>query len=180
MRSILLLFCGVVAVVGDVTSRATAPGSCYVANTAVIWYGDPDYKIHRILTTGIRRYDDAGNGTMMRCVPKDSADLVANRAALARVIDSLRLDPPRIVTRVELTAQSSKLIESQLVSLNAKAKTHSDNFANIEIVDVRRRDGTEVPEVVLPELSKTPGETEACKARNDSLHQAGSHIRPAC
>jgi len=179
MRALLLLS-AFVAAIGGHTNRVSAPPSCYVANTAVIWYGDPDYKIHRIVTTGIRRYDDAGNSTMARCAPKDSADLVANRQALARVIDTLRVDPPRTMTRMELTAQSSTLIESQLVSLDAKAKAHSDEFSNIEIVHVRKSDGSEVPEVTLPRLSKTPLDAAACIARSDSLRRAGSPIRPAC
>jgi hypothetical protein len=180
MRAILLLLSGFVAAVSGLTNRTSAPAFCFVANTAVIWYGDPDYKIHRIVTTGIRRYDDAGNSTMARCAPKDSADLVANRQALVRVIDTLRIDPPRTMTRMELTAQSSKLIESQLVSLDAKAKAHSDDFSNIEIVEVRKGDGSEVPEVALPTLSKTPPEAAACTARSDSLRRAGARVRPAC
>lgn len=164
----------------SVTEWGQVPAYCYVANTAVIWYGDPEYKIHRIITTGIRRYANAGNGSIAKCAPKDAADLAANRAALARVVDSMHVAAPFVMTRMELTVQSVELIRSQLVALDAKARAHPDDFAYTEIVDVTRRDGSEATEVPLPALSTTPRDAESCKARNDSLHRAVSAVRPAC
>ncbi|HTE45989.1 MAG TPA: hypothetical protein VK636_12135 [Gemmatimonadaceae bacterium] len=180
MRGLPVVLAGVVVGVGSLTSRVMVPPSCYVANTAVIWHGDPDYTIHRIITTGIRRYDDAGQGTIAQCAPKDSADIVANRAALARVVDSLRVEPPLTMNRLELAARSEQLILSQLVSLDAKARAHSDRFLGLEIVEVKRANGAEVSATALPAFSKTPSETESCKARNENLQRSASRVRWAC
>ncbi|MEP6496105.1 MAG: hypothetical protein ABJF01_25750 [bacterium] len=179
MRSIPILLAGAVVGIGGLTSRVIAPVSCYVANTAVIWHGDPDYTIHRVITTGIRRYD-GGPGTIAQCVPKDSGELVANREVLERAVDSIRLDPPMTMNRLELSAQSAQLIRSQLVSLEAKARAHPDGFVGIEIVDVQAANGSQVPEIALPSFSTTTSDAEACAARNESLQRAGSRMRWAC
>jgi hypothetical protein len=180
MRGIPVLITGVVASVGGFTRPTLGPPACYVANTAVIWHGDPDYSIRRIISTGIRRYEDSGAGAANHCVPKDSADLAANREALARVVDSMHLAPPLVTSRLEIAAQSAELVRSQIVSLEAKARSHPDNFSGLEIVDVRRPSGSSVPAAELPPLSKTVDRANWCRAANDSLGRLGSTIRMAC
>jgi hypothetical protein len=154
----------------------TAP-RCFVAVTAVIAMPDP-YRVTRVVTTGVREYEDDGNGTVAYCEPRDVGRLRIAREAVDRRIATSHHDAPN-VEHVVIRSTSPTVAAQHLVYI-AAASRGAPEFTGIEIVALKAPDGTEFREIPLPPLLATDSARTACGRANLALRRNAASFHWAC
>jgi hypothetical protein len=159
------------------TAAATPPPPCYVVVTAIVSTANP-YTIHRVVTTGIRRYEDTGNGSPSYCTPSDDT-----RAARALTAVDMRLRDSTVTGDVEhvvVRTTSPDVAGAHLVQIVAKARATPADFKRVEVVSVKDARGTEQDSIPMPALSHDANARAACAADNAALQRTRVSFAWAC
>jgi hypothetical protein len=162
-------------------AAATRVGSgaqpCYVAVTAVVSLPAP-YRVARVVTTGVREYEDDGTGTAAYCEPLDVARLHAARAAIDRQIETSH-QAEQNVERVVIRSTSATVVAQHLVYVAASGHAFAE-FHGVEVVTLEAPNGTEYRELPLPSLLPTDSARAACDSANVALRQNAAPFHWAC
>jgi hypothetical protein len=158
----------------------TAPGeACYVAELAVIVDDVADFKYHRVVVSGIRRFeatrDVAGN-----CEPRDAMAVNAMKRAVEQRLDSVRVAPRQMRTTIALQHTSLDFIKSQIVRFATLAREHAGTFKRVEVVSVNVPGAPRSEELPLPRLATSDADAAACASDNAGLVRAGATFLWAC
>lgn len=176
-RQVLAVAVALVAIHPTVAFAATP---CYVLVAVIVFEPAPSALIHRIVATGVRRFDDAGGGTESNCVPTAStAVLLGERAVLSRA-DSSGITPPLRFDRVVLRGISAEAVVGRFVAMAATARERSSRFTRVEIVSLAAYFGTEPQQASIPRQSQNERERERCVADNDELQRTNAGLRWLC
>lgn len=160
----------------DSAGRSASATPCFVAITVVLAAEHP-YSIHRVVTTGVRRYEDSGGGTVGSCAPADKGAIAAARRAVDTRVDSTRgaLHVEHVIVR----STSADVVSSHLVRIAARASTDTV-FAGAEVVNVNAPDGSAVIAMPLPPLTTGERQRSRCWERNAMLQQGNASFHWAC
>lgn len=160
------------------TTPASAP-SCYAAITTILSTSAP-YTIKRVVTTGVRRYDDDGTGTISYCASINAARFAEARGAVERRLHEPPAPASDNVEHVVIRSTSSTIAAEHLKYVVAKAAESGDAFPGVEVVRLKAADVTDVDELPLPPLLPTKRARTACAAANAALVRAGASFHWAC
>jgi hypothetical protein len=173
-----------VALLAAITASRTvrpfvAAPSCYAAVTTIVSTPAP-YRIKRIVTTGVRRYDDDGNGTISYCAPVDAARFTAARAAVEQRLHESSVPTSDNVEHVVIRSTLSSVVAEHLKYVVAKAAEAGDAFPGVEVVRLKAANGKDDDELPLPPLLPTSRARSACAEANVALERAAAPFHWAC
>jgi hypothetical protein len=163
-----------------VTRHATPPEACFVAAVAMIVEDVADYRFHRVVVAGIRKFDLESGAASGDCTPRNAAVPAVMRHAIDKALDSINLKPPTVRANVELHHTSLEVVQSEIARIAVRAREHAGDFVRVEVVplDASALVGSE--EVALPRLAKDDADATACASDNLRLARAGATRRWAC
>ncbi|MDB4878538.1 MAG: hypothetical protein JWM41_4984 [Gemmatimonadetes bacterium] len=162
---------------GRVSGAIVLPEPCYAAVTVIRAEAKP-YAIKRVVTTGVRRYDDAGGGSISVCTPANGKQFDAARAEVEK-----RVQTPAITGEIEhviVKSTSAVIVMDHIRAIVAKAETTPGDFRAVEVVILKAPDGKELDETALPRLLKSESARASCLADNAALKQTNAPFHWAC
>jgi hypothetical protein len=174
---ITITFAIAVAGVRTITAAPTRADSCYAASTVILSTSNP-YRIKRVVTTGVRRYDDAGGGSISACHPTNARHLNAAQTALDKFVQESA--PSGDLEHVVMTSTSPVIAGDHLRHIVAKANESHGTFRGVEIVDLKDADGKEIDELPLPRFAPSDSAHAACVNENATLRRAHAPFHWAC
>ena len=145
--------------------------SCYATLIALVADAHP-YTIRRVVTTGVRRFDDAGGGTRAHCAPSD-ADA---RGALHRAVDK-QLDADSAAAEwIDVSGVDADVPRNVLPHILAAVALHAPGFEFVEVV----RDAPGALDTVATRLVADDSSHLRCLERNSELERRRADFRYAC
>ena len=112
---------------------------CFVAITAVVSTAQP-YRIVRVVTTGVREFEDDGAGTVAYCEPRDPSQIRVAREAVDRKVGDIRLVAGQNVERVVLRSTSRSLVTRQLSYVTASTSEEKTGRSGVELIVLKAAD----------------------------------------
>ncbi|HEY4216575.1 MAG TPA: hypothetical protein VGM67_05525 [Gemmatimonadaceae bacterium] len=106
---------------------------CFVAIAAVVSTAQP-YRVVRVVTTGVREFDDDGTGTVAYCEPRDASRVRSARAAVDRKVGDIRQVAGQNVEHVVLRSTSQALVARQLSYVTAAGDEGKTGRAGVELI----------------------------------------------
>jgi hypothetical protein len=157
-----------------------SPANCFVSATAVVWHGQRDYTIRRVVSSGIRRFDDDGAGTPSECTPVNRLAIPSARLAATQRIDSTHSLSIAEFAVIELRGTSVERIRAELLNVESKAHAHPNGFAHVEVVSLRNYLGVEPDETPIRVSTPADSAARACGRDNDDLKRRAASFRWLC
>lgn len=161
------------------TAKPVHTPDCFIAVTTVVSRPNP-YRIARVVTSGVRRYEDDGTGTVSYCAPRDPAKLDAARAAVDRRVEEQKDSAGQNRERVIIRSTSPGLAGDHLKYVAAGAAKSGAAFAGVEVVQIGVQDGTRSDDVPLASLLATDSARAACAKANAELKRVAATFHWAC
>jgi hypothetical protein len=145
---------------------------CYTTIVAMVT--DTPYALRRIVTSGVRRFDDAGGGTRTHCIPTDADAPATLHHLVARRLGATDSAAAKWFVASGLDARIPRAIIPHLL---AAAPRHAASF---EFVELSALDAPGSPDLDTTRIIADDSAHARCLARNAALERQSERFRYLC